>query len=161
MLKLFRDDLLVQFSVVSFVIMVSLAIGIGVLLHWRLDDNITLLREHGAAMMAGAMIKESDPFSIPSLTENVHTLKSLAIGTIGGTFVVLYMGLVLIVLRGWRTITAQRQRLVANVQSLKASQDQLVQSAKLATVGELTSGIAHELGNPLAGILGITQSIVD
>lgn len=37
-------------------------------------------------------------------------------------------------------------------QELREKQDQLVQAAKLATLGELTTGIAHELNNPLNNI---------
>src|SRR5438445_8266316 len=37
-------------------------------------------------------------------------------------------------------------------QELRDKQEQLVQAGKLATVGELTTGIAHELNNPLNNI---------
>jgi C4-dicarboxylate-specific signal transduction histidine kinase len=37
-------------------------------------------------------------------------------------------------------------------QELRDKQDQLVQAAKLATLGELTTGVAHELNNPLNNI---------
>jgi C4-dicarboxylate-specific signal transduction histidine kinase len=37
-------------------------------------------------------------------------------------------------------------------QELREKQEQLVQAAKLATLGELTTGIAHELNNPLNNI---------
>ncbi len=40
---------------------------------------------------------------------------------------------------------------------LREAQAQLVQSGQLAAVGELSAGLAHELNNPLAGILGIVQ----
>ena len=37
-------------------------------------------------------------------------------------------------------------------QELREKQDQLIQVGKLATLGELTTGIAHELNNPLNNI---------
>ncbi len=40
---------------------------------------------------------------------------------------------------------------------LQAVKEMLVQSEKLASIGELSAGIAHELNNPLTGILGITR----
>src|SRR5437764_1513064 len=42
--------------------------------------------------------------------------------------------------------TAEIQR---REQELREKQEQLVQAGKLATVGELTTGVAHELNNPL------------
>jgi signal transduction histidine kinase len=40
---------------------------------------------------------------------------------------------------------------------LKAMQTQLVQSAKMVSLGTLSSGIAHEINNPLSGILNNVQ----
>ncbi len=51
----------------SFLVMVALAVVVSVILSTRLNRNVELLEDHGAAMMAGTMIKEQDSFSIPSL----------------------------------------------------------------------------------------------
>src|SRR2546425_5689241 len=48
-----------------------------------------------------------------------------------------------------RETTAEVQR---REQELREKQEQLVQAGKLATLGELTTGIAHELNNPLNNI---------
>src|SRR6266403_6297035 len=48
-----------------------------------------------------------------------------------------------------RDTTTEIQR---REQELRDKQEQLVQAGKLATLGELTTGIAHELNNPLNNI---------
>ncbi len=43
---------------------------------------------------------------------------------------------------------------------LQSSEQMLIQSAKLISLGEMGAGIAHELNSPLAGILSITEVLL-
>ena len=50
-----------------------------------------------------------------------------------------------------------QQRVEERTGQLREAQERLIRSARLAAVGEMGAGLAHELNNPLAGILGLAQ----
>jgi PAS domain S-box-containing protein len=50
--------------------------------------------------------------------------------------------------------------IVQNITELRAARSHLVQAEKLTALGEVVSGVAHELNNPLAGVLGYAQLLM-
>jgi GAF domain-containing protein len=51
--------------------------------------------------------------------------------------------------RLFESVEARTRELAASLEDLRATQDRLVQTQKLASLGQLTAGIAHEIKNPL------------
>ena len=51
--------------------------------------------------------------------------------------------------RLFESVEARTRELAASLEDLRTAQDRLVQTEKLASLGQLTAGIAHEIKNPL------------
>lgn len=60
----------------------------------------------------------------------------------------------------YRQLNTQKTDLQNTLDELKQAQTQLVQSEKLASVGQLTAGIAHEINNPINFISAGIDSLV-
>lgn len=58
-----------------------------------------------------------------------------------------------------RKVEAQVAALEAANRSLEEARESAIRQEKLATVGRLAAGVAHEIGNPLAALLGYVQLI--
>ena len=81
-----------------------------------------------------------------------NTIKMYALVTVG-------VFLLVIALLLWRNVRnkkrvnslllQQKNKIEETLRVLKATQSQLIQSEKMASLGELTAGIAHEIQNPL------------
>jgi two-component system, NtrC family, sensor kinase len=54
-------------------------------------------------------------------------------------------------------IKTSREQLEQTVETLKSTQNQLIQSEKLSGIGEFVAGVAHELNNPLTSVMGFAE----
>jgi two-component system NtrC family sensor kinase len=58
-----------------------------------------------------------------------------------------------------KNLRQTNEQLSAAYRELQATQTQLVQSAKMASLGELVAGVAHEINNPLAFVLSHLETV--
>ena len=55
----------------------------------------------------------------------------------------------------------RNNKLVATLQQLKQAQSQLVESEKMAVLGQLVAGISHEINTPLGAIRSSVENLAD
>ncbi|MGV3757981.1 MAG: sensor histidine kinase, partial [Actinomycetota bacterium] len=60
-----------------------------------------------------------------------------------------------------RTLAAERDELARALEALEEADAQLVSQARLATIGELAAGIAHELNNPSAALRRSSEHLAE
>lgn len=110
----------------------------------------------------------------------IQLQRNLIIGSI--IIVILVLSLVYFIYRGLKTrkrnndtlralnndlsykneiIESQNAELKATLQNLRETQAQLFQAEKMASLGILTAGVAHEINNPLNYIMGAYTALVD
>jgi two-component system, NtrC family, sensor kinase len=66
--------------------------------------------------------------------------------------------------RLFESVEARTRELAASLEDLRTAQDRLVQTEKLASLGQLTAGIAHEIKNPLNFVnnfSGVSAELID
>jgi two-component system NtrC family sensor kinase len=66
--------------------------------------------------------------------------------------------------RMFEQVQTRTKELAASLDELRTAQDRLVQTQKLASLGQLTAGIAHEIKNPLNFVnkfSGLSKELID
>jgi signal transduction histidine kinase len=64
-------------------------------------------------------------------------------------------------LETYKEILSLNDELNDSIERLQKTQQQLIQAAKLSSIGQLSAAVAHELNNPLAGVLVYTKLMKD
>lgn len=60
-----------------------------------------------------------------------------------------------------KTLRAKVEELTQTTKQLVEAQTQVVRSERMASVGRLAAGVAHEIGNPISAILGMEDLLLD
>lgn len=120
--------------------------------------------EEGSGQVIGAYEIYS---SIDALNRDVRTTRIVVWSLLIVGLLFLYAALFWTFQRASRTILEQNEALAKQAdelrsayEGLKATQEQLVASERLASAGRVAAGIVHEIGNPLASLLGMVELLL-
>ena len=123
--------------------------------HQKLGDFRTVL--------AVPMLREGVPRGIVTLTRSEvrpFTDKQIELATTFADQAAIAIENV----RLFESVEARTRELAASLENLQTTQDRLVQTQKLASLGQLTAGIAHEIKNPLNFVnnfSGVSAELID
>ena len=121
----------------------------------RIAQRVEVLADGSRQIAAGNLDTRIEPGSTDELGDLAKAFNSMASALDGARDKILHQNKEIL---AWNE-TLER-RVDEKTRELRQAHDLLLRSRSLAAVGELGSGVAHEINNPLTGVLGIAQLIL-
>ena len=135
--------------------------GTALMARFQPKENLHLLRERPITVSLFSMLGRHEGFVLDNIRAQ-KTPVELRVTPYGDASEEMF----LVLIEDVTTKQDLEKQLIENhfelqkaFEKLKVTQDALIQSAKLASLGELSSGIAHELNQPLQAIMGFSQEL--
>jgi signal transduction histidine kinase len=120
-----------------------------------------LLLSRGLARRLAAVEAAARAFGAGDLTARVPSGGTDELARVGGAFNAMAGELQASRARLERWNVDLQAEVEARTRELRLAQARLVEAQKLAAVGQLGAGVAHEINNPLTGILGNAQLLLE
>lgn len=140
--------------------------------NWAINEEIVLLTEPWSFETDAKPANSFQMIRLPIGSGTDHRNRVEFLGTmnyinsyIGEYIAVTYSLFTIVVLLATGIVgfivTDTDRRLQRQYAELEASHQQLAQSAKLASIGQLAAGVAHEINNPITSILSLTSHLTE
>lgn len=135
------------------------AIGGGIVLvdkDWKIQWSNTMINDITGMEVVGRFWGEICPGCPLSETYSGESIKTIILSNLFGQKGRFYQ-ITTAPVRGEKGAINGHIGLIQDVTEMKNMEDQIIHSEKLASIGRLAAGIAHEIGNPLTSIFSFVQ----
>lgn len=135
------------------------AIGGGIVLvdkDWKIQWSNTMIKDITGMEVVGRLWEEICPGCPLSEMYHGESIKTLILSNLFGQKGRFYQ-ITTAPVKGEHGAIHGHIGLIQDVTEMKNMEDQIIHSEKLASIGRLAAGIAHEIGNPLTSIFSFVQ----